>query len=282
MEPRTVCPPVPWHRQEAWDPQAPCPSAISVREFRDKTVQLTNKIETVVSTGRIRKGSVSASDLRLPDEMLELEVPSCRSEQHKEEAPVSPSGYIYDKSHVSKALKDALGDLREQREREREYASRILNTVKHAPTSHAAETLSSMGKARRNDGASLKLELGEVHDKRSIRTTVPRDEVVIKLCVHLSQTPSYESEEWLVLGSTPLCALRDAIYCVMDENVRNVEREYNTVREQQGSDKECVFHPGAYLYIEGTLYDDRRYSQEDLSQPIIEYLRYAFYFDSNC
>ena len=277
MELRTVCPPVPWPRQEEWDGTgASCPSAIRVREFRDKAVDFSNKIETLLSTGRIRKDSVSASDLRLPDELLELEMPSCRSEQHKEGDPGSPSGYIQDKSHVSKALKDALGELRAQRERERECASRILNTVKHAPASHPAEPLSAIGKARRNGGATLKLELGELHDKRSIRAKVPRDEVVIKLCVHLSQTPSYESEEWLVLGSTPLCAFRDAIYCVMDENVRNVEREYNTVREQQGSDKEHIYHPGAYLYIEGTLYDDGRHSHEDLSRPIIEYLRYAW------
>lgn len=50
-------------------------------------------------------------------------------------------------------------------------------------------------------------------------------EVLLQVAVHLPHAPEQVSEEWVVLGSQTLCALRDALYCVVDTNVRNMERE---------------------------------------------------------
>ena len=50
-------------------------------------------------------------------------------------------------------------------------------------------------------------------------------EVLLQVAVHFPHAPEQVSEEWVVLGSQRLCVLRDALFCVVDTNVKNMERE---------------------------------------------------------
>jgi len=110
----------------------------------------------------------------------------------------------------------------------------------------------------------------------SVKGKVKAGQVVLHVAVHLSQSPAFVSEEWLVLDSTPLIALRDSMYCVMDENMKNVEREFNKTSEQEGDPKEALVDRRAYFYMEGHFFEDRRCEPEnEISAPILEFLRYV-------
>lgn len=237
---------------------------IRVLDFKNTAVAFKNDINPIKSIECTRsarksdKSSVSAADLRLEDEMLEVNFP----------VDQDPSS----KTSVVKALDEALIALREKRAHEREDAARVLYTLRNNQTEQVASF--SNQHSKRHAGPALNFRLNEVSPGIQNGKLVSEDEVVLRLSVHLSQSPSYVSEEWLVLGGTPLCDLRDAIYCLMDENVRSVDMYYNNMREQQGSDRKNIYDQGAYFYIEGTFYEDRRHDPgEDLSRPIVEYLK---------
>ncbi len=102
---------------------------------------------------------------------------------------------------------------------------------------------------------------------------VPTDELVFRVLVYLPRSPAFVSEEFLLLGSTPLTALRDAIYCVMDVNVRNVDGMLREEAAMQGNteagcgDKslkdEILRDDRAYFAVNGPskvvkFYEDRR------------------------
>lgn len=165
-----------------------------------------------------------------------------------------------------------LVELRQKRAHEREDAARVLYTLRNNGGEQGGSF--SNHQTKKSAGPALNFRLDGISSDLKDRKVVSEDEVVLRLSVHLSQSPSYVSEEWLVLGSTPLCDLRDAIYCLMDENVRSVDTYYNNMREQQGSDRRNIYDQGAYFYIEGTFFEDRRHDpEEDLSRPILEYLK---------
>lgn len=235
---------------------------INVLKFRNAAVALREEIHSLkglkkdISGRRRSTNFVSAEDLRLEDEMFEVDF-------SLKQGPTS-------KSSVAKALDDALSTLRESRSKEREAAAKVLYTLQRQEEGNYL----SGHTPGRNGAQSLPLQLDNESSDVKKRRAVSENEVILKLAVHLSQSPSYVSEEWLVLGSTPICALRDALYCLMDENVRNVETYYNNMKELEGSDKKSIYDRGAYLYVEGTFFEDRRHNpEEDLSKTVIEYLK---------
>lgn len=73
---------------------------------------------------------------------------------------------------------------------------------------------------------------------------VPADELVYKVLVYLPRSPAFVSEEYLVLGSTPLTALRDMIYCVMDVNAENLD----ALKREMG-DQECRVADGRAFFV---------------------------------
>jgi len=100
---------------------------------------------------------------------------------------------------------------------------------------------------------------------------VPAGELVFRVLVHLPRSPAFVSEEFLVLASTPLTALRDAVYCVMDVNVRNVDGMLRDKVARQGTmgdngdghGDELLKDDRAYLAVNGPakvikFYEDRR------------------------
>lgn len=251
---------------------------IRIREFQDKASELRRQIDCSVNKGKKRnKTSVDASDLRLPseDEILNVQVPEFEPKSHSSPSKTKKRrhGHVEQKREIIKIYEQALQKCRRESEAEREAAAGILHCLQHA---------SGEGKVPEpsNKSAGRKLSLGDraSDNKNSRRARVGEGDVVIRLSIHLSQTPSYVSEEWLVLGSTSLCSLRDSIYCVMDENVKNVETEYNNMRLQQRQEPEKIYDGSAYFYVEGTFFEDRRHApEEDLSAPIVQYLRYCCY-----
>lgn len=112
---------------------------------------------------------------------------------------------------------------------------------------------------------------------------VQENEVVIRIAVYLPHAPSRESEEWLVLGSQRLTALRDVIYCLTKVNAENeekIELEYTrSIRRAHDtthadSSKNRIAKPSGYFYIEGTFYVDSRDEHAvDYSETIREYNR---------
>ncbi len=78
---------------------------------------------------------------------------------------------------------------------------------------------------------------------------------------HLPQIVSRPPEFWLVPMSLPLSALRDALYCVTDVNINNMN--------PQASSK------NSYFYIEGAFFLDTRHTEgfEDYSQPLREFCK---------
>lgn len=103
---------------------------------------------------------------------------------------------------------------------------------------------------------------------------VPAEEVVVRVAVHLPQAPAHVSEEWLLVGSQRLTELRDALFCLAETNLKNVEREENARRSVTGAPLLKLSNPSAYIYIEGTFYVDRRHPEAvDLSEGIRADLR---------
>lgn len=99
-------------------------------------------------------------------------------------------------------------------------------------------------------------------------------EIVVHLTVYLPQAPSTPGEEWLVLGSQPLTLLRDALYCLIEQNMRAVEEQENASRlNGLHQDKLRLVENSSYFYFEGTFYIDRRESNvHDLSRSLRSYL----------
>jgi snRNA-activating protein complex subunit 3 len=237
---------------------------IRVLDFKNAAIDFKNNVNKLKPIERRRrakkpsKSSIGAQDLRLEDEMLEVNFPVNQDNSSK--------------TSVVRALDQALVELRQKRAHEREDAARVLYTLRNNGGEQGGSF--SNHQTKKSAGPALNFRLDGISSDLKDRKVVSEDEVVLRLSVHLSQSPSYVSEEWLVLGSTPLCALRDAIYCLMDENVRSVDTYYNNMREQQGSDRRNIYDQGAYFYIEGTFFEDRRHDpEEDLSRPILEYLK---------
>lgn len=250
---------------------------VRIREFQNKASDLCKQIECAINKNKKRnETSVDASDLRLPseDEILNVQIPEFEPKNHNSPSKAKRRhGHVEQKREIIKIYEQALQKCRKEREAEREAAAGILHCLQHASGERKVPESS-------NKSAGRKLSMGDSAscNQNSTRERVDDGEIVIRLSIHLSQTPSYVSEEWLVLGSTSLCSLRDSIYCVMDENVKNVETEYNNMRLQQGQEPEKIYDASAYFYVEGTFFEDRRHAPgEDLSAPIIRYLRYCYW-----
>lgn len=153
------------------------------------------------------------------------------------------------------------------------------------------QTLSTLLSDRfRYDAASLASSLKRIRDpgretqsgmskdsNLTDRHRVPEGEVVVHMTVYLPQAPSTPGEEWLVLGSEPLTEVKDALYCLNEQNAKAVEMQENAVRNQHPErlnlPKLELVKPSAYFYFEGTFYIDRRDANaQDLSQPLRSYL----------
>ena len=103
---------------------------------------------------------------------------------------------------------------------------------------------------------------------------VPPGEIVVRVAVHLPHAPAHVSEEWLLLGSQKLSELRDTLFCLVETNLKNVEREENLRRSATGAPLLSLSKPWAYFYIEGTFYVDKRSPDTtDLSEGIRSHLR---------
>ncbi|KAI8110327.1 hypothetical protein M9435_002003 [Picochlorum sp. BPE23] len=248
---------------------------VRIREFQNKASELREQIECAINSNKKRnKTSVDASDLRLrsEDEILNVQIPEFEPKNHSSPSKTKKRhhGHVEQKREIIQMYEKALQKCRKEREAEREAAAGILHCLQHTSGEGTVPESS-------NKSAGRKLSLGDsasCNKNSTMRERVGDDDIVIRLSIHLSQTPSYVSEEWLVLGSTSLCSLRDSIYCVMDENVKNVETEYNNMRLQQGQEPEKIYDASAYFYVEGTFFEDRRHApEEDLCATIVRYLR---------
>jgi snRNA-activating protein complex subunit 3 len=128
------------------------------------------------------------------------------------------------------------------------------------------KTFSSMGFRMKADPAATSENRGRQLQRvaqasaapAAAAPAVPAGQVVLHVAVHLPQAPAHVSEEWLVLGSQRLTALRDALYCLTEVNVAAVEREEGARCAAAGRPPLRLRAPSAYLYVEGTFYNDMR------------------------
>eukprot|EP00887_Chlorella_sp_A99_P003248 scaffold9.g3248.t1 len=87
---------------------------------------------------------------------------------------------------------------------------------------------------------------------------VPAGEVVLRVRVGVPHAPQQMWDEYLVLGRRRLTELRDVIYCLSDTNVAAVEKEENEARAAAEQPPLSLVRRSAYLYVEGTFYNDVR------------------------
>lgn len=112
---------------------------------------------------------------------------------------------------------------------------------------------------------------------------VADNDLVLKIELRVPTAPHLVAQEYLVLASQPLTALRDAIICVTDKNLQALIRESNQVRSTNGSEegsgeKDSILgmasdfeqiQASAYFYIEGVFYNDTRSPGSiDYSEPL--------------
>jgi hypothetical protein len=257
---------------------------IKVAEFQKQMHENIAKLNSFLDVEDFETYQPDVSDLRLRNLEDLLDSNSAGSSptrsyrkrkggETKEASNLSCQRRTKDRDVRNKRYHDAVICLRENRRREIEVASTHLATLKRSLPDQSIDDLRS----NRNykcitDGAQRIMLDQEVY--RGSRKRVSENEVVLHVAIHLSQTPAFVSEEFLVLGNTTLSELRDVIYCVLDKNMTNVEKEYNKMREQKGIEQKPLFDGGSYFYIEGTFYQDSRYdSSKDLAQPALMYLR---------
>jgi len=155
---------------------------------------------------------------------------------------------------------NAVKCLREKRNKEIELASTHLATLKRSLPNQSMDIAFRSNKNYKCITDTAEKVILEQGVYRGSRKKVSEDELVLHVAIHLSQTPAFVSEEFLVLGSMTLKELRDVIYCILDKNMKNVEKEFNAMREQKGIEQQSLFDCGSYFYIEGTFYEDGRYS----------------------
>lgn len=82
---------------------------------------------------------------------------------------------------------------------------------------------------------------------------IDQNEVVLSIAFFHNQRP-LKTQEYLVLGSQPLTALRDRLYCLSDYILPNIGR------------------PAGYFFFESTFYNDLRADDaEDYSRTVLEW-----------
>ena len=258
---------------------------IKVAELQKQMHENTEMLNSFLDVEELETYQNDVTDLKLQnlEDLLDSNsagsspTRSCRKRKEgetKEASSLTCKRRTKDRDVSNKRYHNAVICLRERRSKEIEVASTHLATLKRSfPDQSIGEALRS----NRNykcitDGAQRVMLDQEVY--RGSRKRVSENEVVLHVAIHLSQTPAFVSEEFLVLGSMALSDLRDVIYCVLDKNMRNVEKEYNKMREQRGIEQKPLFDGGSYFYIEGTFYQDGRYdSSKDLALPPLMYLK---------
>jgi len=121
-----------------------------------------------------------------------------------------------------------------------------------------------------------------IHSKTS--NNVLDNDLVLKIELRVPTAPHLVAQEYLVLASQPLTALRDAIICVTDKNLQAlIQESSNQVRstnstEERRREEESVLgmasdferiQASAYFYIEGVFYNDTRSPGSiDYSEPL--------------
>lgn len=251
-----------------------------VKEFQNAARELETDLQEV---GRhYTSGHISLDDLRLKREGDLLNTVSLtengerRAATQRQERQSQSSEGQHDEddgvicaSNIEERYKEVVAEFRRQQQEERQSASQVLTCLRRPSLDLDVCFRKLQWKTRRE----CVLDTGD-----GTKSRVAKDEVVIHIAVHLSQTPAFVSEEWLVLGSTPLTALRDSIYCVMDANMKNVEKDFNSTRAREGIGREDLFDNRAYMYFEGTFYEDMRCApNHELSGSILEFLRYGYF-----
>ncbi|KAJ1916261.1 hypothetical protein H4219_003881 [Mycoemilia scoparia] len=95
---------------------------------------------------------------------------------------------------------------------------------------------------------------------------IAKDEVILGVCFYNPRNTSNKMEEYLVLGSQPLTALRDAFYCISDFLITNRDQEQINTKDKKIS--------SSYFHIEKTFYNDMRSpTATDYSRVIIEWAK---------
>lgn len=210
--------------------------------------------------------SMNCDELKPKDELLDaLGGKSFRSE---DECSIAV------KSEVERKVKDTVAQFRQEQASEREFAARVCRSVREGLRRAAErEERQEVKEKEKEERTNIKRRRTWVEQKvtdmrkeadrlaeqaggatgasgaipsptpSSTPTRVAADELVYKVIVYLPRSPAFVSEEFLVLGSTPLTALRDQIYCVMDVNVANVDARASadTARECRVSDDRAFF-----------------------------------------
>lgn len=119
---------------------------------------------------------------------------------------------------------------------------------------------------------------------------------MLRVTVMAPHSSTHPSEDWLVLTGTPLCALRDAIFCLATANAAAVDAfqaastpaprgrgrraaQRHGPGAAEASQATKLAKPSAYFYFEGVFYNDERDpAARDYSLPVRQACAYVCTF----
>ncbi|RUO95682.1 hypothetical protein BC936DRAFT_143440 [Jimgerdemannia flammicorona] len=92
--------------------------------------------------------------------------------------------------------------------------------------------------------------------------TVP--ELLLSIAIYQENRPHSRLQEFLILGSQPMTALRDAVYCLSDFLTYEANDEASMVNKHHRKVS------SSYFFLEGTFYVDKRAEKEN-NLPVEDY-----------
>lgn len=190
--------------------------------------------------------AADASDLRLKSEADELAALSIPINQE-----------VTDKETMLQAYADTINLYREKVQNEQRNAASHLKSVSQYMADSSALFLAQETKNLQFQRIkSMMVEEDESSDR------VHSKDLILRVEIRVPIAPKLLSQEFLVLASQPLTALKDAIHCFTDTNLKALEDETGDSLSKSSS----------YFYIEGTFYVDMRSENaKDYSEPIIRH-----------
>jgi hypothetical protein len=295
----------PSHCSRPEDAARTCPSAADLR--------LETELEALQKT-KAQLAQEAEAQLGISDDPQALP-PGRKVGQKFGHAEVAD--YQRTKEEVDEAFRTAIKHMQDRRAAERHAAKQVLRSLHDMPDAPAVRSTlkrrfmpssaehqsgvqdtktapneSTSNAARVGNGTASSHASANTNPNSTIvfPKEVGSGEVILHVAVHLPQAPSAASEEWLVLGSQPLTALKDRIYCLLETNAKAVELDIASrmphpppppQQQQQRSGGSNgisrtsigLVKPSSYFYIEGTFYIDRRNpAAKDISERIRLYL----------
>jgi hypothetical protein len=196
--------------------------------------------------------------------------------------PGELSKHQLEKQQVIDAYNAAVAAAKSKYEEERSAATQHLHTLSAYPLESdkvVRRSFANVKPLETGEGAEVVTERedGSTAAATAAAAAVPAGEVVVRVAIHLPQAPAYVGEEWLVLGSQTLVELRDSLYCLMEANIKNVEKDENARRSTTAP--LSLSQPSSYFYIEGSFFIDTRGNTSstsdtnDISEGIRRYLK---------